>query len=124
MLSALRRWLGGMAVSSLSCALCVSGLRVGSSPFQIQREEFRENLLIAHLGVPAVGGEDGGVELLVGEGEPGRALVVEVRQGALLEALTLLLRRICAPIALTTRPRLRVTWCSQNLSVLIPKARS
>ena len=56
-----------------------------SRPFLIQRQQLLEDLLVAHLGLPAVGGEDGGVELGVGEGEPGGALVVEVRQGALLE---------------------------------------
>jgi len=34
---------------------------------------------------PAVGGEDGGVEFLMGEVEPGGALVVEVGEGPLFE---------------------------------------
>lgn len=36
---------------------------------------------------PAVGGGDGGGELLVGQGQPGGAFVVELGQGALLQLL-------------------------------------
>ena|ERR1017187_7556954 len=52
---------------------------------QIQGQQLRQDVLVAHPRVPAVGGEDGGVELLMGQVEPGRPLVVEVRQRAFLE---------------------------------------
>jgi hypothetical protein len=35
--------------------------------FQVQCQHRREDVFVAHVGLPAVGGEDGGVELLVGE---------------------------------------------------------
>ena len=50
---------------------------------QIQREQFFKNFIIAHGGVPAVGGEDCRVEFAVRVVEPRRALVVEIRQRAL-----------------------------------------
>ena len=57
------------------------------SPFDTLRFNSRSSLkqlLVRNAGVPAVGGEHGLVELLVGQVEPGRALVVEVRQRPLL----------------------------------------
>ena len=56
--------------------------------FQIQRQQSPEDFVIWQLGgviSPAVGGGDGFVEFLVREIEPGRTLVVEVGQRALLE---------------------------------------
>ena len=46
---------------------------------KIQFEEFFQDLVVGQRGVPAVGGEDGSVEFLVGQVEPGGAFVVEVR---------------------------------------------
>ena len=43
---------------------------------QIQRQEFLQDLFIAEVGVPAVGGKNGLVEALVGEVEPGGAGVI------------------------------------------------
>jgi hypothetical protein len=60
-------------------------LRGGRRPLEIQRQQLLEDRLVVEIGGPAVGGEDGGVELLVRESEPGRAGVVEVRQSPLLE---------------------------------------
>jgi len=45
---------------------------------EVEGEEGFEERLVGKCGVPVVGGEDGGVELFLGEGEPGGALVVEV----------------------------------------------
>ena len=53
---------------------------------EVQPQKPLKQLLIANGHVPTVSGEDGGVELLVGQVEPGRTLVVEVRQGPLLKA--------------------------------------
>ena len=52
-------------------------------PLKIAREQPLQHLVIADLGRPAVGGEDGGVERCVEVGEPGGAFVVEIRQRAL-----------------------------------------
>jgi hypothetical protein len=54
-------------------------------PLQIQLQQPRQNLLNAHTRIPAIGGEDGGVEFFVGEVEPGGAFVVEVGERALLQ---------------------------------------
>ncbi len=61
------------------------GCRRGWLRALIQGEKGGEEVGVGHGGVPAVGGEDGGVELLVREVEPCRALVVEIRQGALFQ---------------------------------------
>ena len=53
---------------------------------QIQRQ-LLQNLFIAHGWIPAVGGEDGGVEFAVGEVEPGGAFVVEVGERAFFELI-------------------------------------
>ena len=53
--------------------------------FEVEGEEGGEEVVVGHRWVPAVGGEDGGVEFFVGEGEPGGALVVEIGERALLE---------------------------------------
>jgi hypothetical protein len=45
--------------------------------FKIKREKCGEEVVVGDGGVPAVGGEDGGVESFVGQVEPGGALVVE-----------------------------------------------
>jgi hypothetical protein len=54
---------------------------------KIERQESGQEFVVGKFAGPAVGGEDGGVELLVREVEPGRALVVEIRERALLELL-------------------------------------
>jgi hypothetical protein len=54
-------------------------------PPQVEREQPLQNLLVAEVGRPAVGGGDGSVEAAVGQGEPGGTLVVQVRERALLE---------------------------------------
>jgi hypothetical protein len=59
--------------------------RFGS--LQIQLQQLRQYLLVAHPRVPAVGGEDSGVKLLVSEVEPGGPGIVEVRQPPLGEFL-------------------------------------
>jgi len=51
-------------------------------PLPVQRQQPRQHLLVRQVGRPAVGGEDGGVELAVGQVEPGGPLVVEAREGA------------------------------------------
>ena len=48
---------------------------------KVQGEEPFQELFIVQIGGPAVGGGDGGVEFLVGEVEPGGALVVRVCEG-------------------------------------------
>jgi hypothetical protein len=52
---------------------------------KVQGEEPLQELLIAQISGPAVGGGDGGVELLVREGKPCGALIVKVRERALLK---------------------------------------
>jgi len=54
-------------------------------PFKVEGEETFEDVIVGELVGPAVGVEDGVVELLVGEVEPGGALVVQVGERALLE---------------------------------------
>ena len=44
-----------------------------------------QNLFIAQISGPAIGGGDGGVEFLVYQVKPGGALVVKVRERALLK---------------------------------------
>jgi len=55
--------------------------------FQIECQQFGQEFIIAEPQRPAVGGEDGGVEFLVGEVEPSGALVVEVGEVPLFEFL-------------------------------------
>jgi hypothetical protein len=38
---------------------------------EVEGEESSEEVVVRHWEVPAIGGEDGGVEFLVGEVEPG-----------------------------------------------------
>jgi hypothetical protein len=47
-------------------------------PFEVQGEEFLEDLFVGEVRGPVVGGEDGFVELRVRVREPGRAFVVEL----------------------------------------------
>lgn len=54
-------------------------------PLQIQGEQAGERVLGRNVLGPTVGGGDGAVERVVGVGEPTRALIVEIGQGALLE---------------------------------------
>ena len=63
--------------------LCGLGLFFGT--LKVQGEEPFQDLFIAQIGGPAVGGGDGGVEFLVREVKPGGALVVEVRERALFQ---------------------------------------
>ena len=58
-----------------------------SRPLQIQRQQPPQDFLSRQIRRPAVGGGDGGVEFLVGQGEPGGAFVVEVGQGAFFQVL-------------------------------------
>jgi hypothetical protein len=51
--------------------------------FQVQRQQLFQDLLIAQIGRPAVGGKDGGIQFFVRQVEPGGTGVVEVGQGAL-----------------------------------------
>ena len=48
----------------------------------VQGEQTGEDFLIGKVGRPAVGGEDSFVEGAVGVGEPTRAVVIQVGQGA------------------------------------------
>lgn len=52
-----------------------------TGPFQIERQQPRQNIVIAQVIRPAIGGKDGGIEFLVDVVEPGGALVVEVGEG-------------------------------------------
>ncbi len=54
-------------------------------PFQIQRQQPRQNLLVAQIVRPAVGVEDGSVEPLVRGVQPRRPRIVEVGEGAFLQ---------------------------------------
>jgi hypothetical protein len=65
-----------------SCRLSSGGL-----PIEIEGEEAFEDLGVAGVRRPAVGGEDSSVKIVVEVREPGRALVAEVRQGPLREVL-------------------------------------
>jgi hypothetical protein len=49
----------------------------------IQREKPREDFLVGKVGGPAVGGENRFIQSTVGVGEPLRAGVVELGEGAL-----------------------------------------
>jgi hypothetical protein len=66
----------------LNLFICYDGL---PGSFPIQSKKFFEDLLAGQAGGPGVALGDGFVEFLVGEGEPGGALVVEVGEGPLLE---------------------------------------
>ena len=52
---------------------------------KVQGEEPLQELLIAQISGPAVGGGDGGIEFLVRQVKPGGALVVEIRERALFQ---------------------------------------
>ena len=54
-------------------------------PLQVQRQQPLQDLLVGQVVRPAVGVEHGAVELLVGQIEPGWALVVQVGERALLQ---------------------------------------
>ncbi len=58
------------------------GDSVGFRPGEVESEELIEYLLVAHCRVPAIGGEDSGVEHPVRLDQPSRFLVVECGQGA------------------------------------------
>ena len=62
-----------------------TGSGSGLAPLQVQRQQPLQDLLVAQVVRPAVGVEDRLVQLPVGQVQPGRALVVEVGQGALLQ---------------------------------------
>src|ERR1043165_4500058 len=51
----------------------------------IQVEKLRQNVFVAHARVPTICGKYGGVEVFVGQIEPGRALIVKIGQRAFLE---------------------------------------
>ncbi len=55
-------------------------------PHVVESEEPLKNLVVGHVDGPAIGGEDGCIESAVGVGEPGGALVVQVRERALGQA--------------------------------------
>src|SRR4029077_16848732 len=75
-----------LTVAAITCRAYGPGsFRRGA--FEVECEEFLEKLVVGQGGVPAVGGEDGGVEAAVGEVEPGGALVVEIRERPLGQAL-------------------------------------
>ena len=54
-------------------------------PFEVEGEQAFEDGVVEEVGGPGAGVEDGLVERVVREVEPGRALVVEVGEGSLLE---------------------------------------
>ena len=62
-----------------------SCLLLSTGPFEVQGQQAFEDVVVGEVVGPAVGVEDGVVERLVGNVEPGRALVVEVGEGALLQ---------------------------------------
>lgn len=53
----------------------------------IEGEQFGQELIIAQRHRSTVGGEDGGGEFLVGEVEPGGAMIVEIGEGQFFELL-------------------------------------
>src|SRR5579871_4148676 len=55
-------------------------LTAPSSPLQVQPEQPFQDLLIGQVYRPAVGGEDGGIQLLMRHVLPGRSLVIETGQ--------------------------------------------
>lgn len=57
----------------------------GAAALQVERQQAGDDLFVTEIVRPAVGGEDGLVQRPVGQVEPGRALVVQVGQGALFE---------------------------------------
>ena len=69
----------GFGFPDFGCLLLLGGA------FEVQGEQPLQDLLVGQVGGPAVGGGYGGVEFLVGQVQPGGALVVEVGQGALFE---------------------------------------
>src|SRR5919198_2576555 len=77
-----------IAVAGTASSLIVSAdCSIGSGGFalQVKRQEPLEDFLVCDVARPAVGVQHRLVKLLVGELEPGGALVVEVGEGALLE---------------------------------------
>ncbi len=56
-------------------------------PLEVECEQRSQEIVIAHVGVPAVGGEDPFVEFAVGQIEPGGTFVVEIGQRPLFELL-------------------------------------
>src|SRR5450759_4199842 len=52
---------------------------------EVELEQLFEDHVVPGVRRPSVGGKDGPVEIIVSVGEPGRALVVEVRQCAFRE---------------------------------------
>ena len=71
--------------ASVARFFCRRGFGFIGGAFQVEGEKFSEDLFVAEIGGPAVGGGNGGVEFLVRKVKPGGALVVEVRERALLE---------------------------------------
>src|SRR6266516_2719491 len=61
------------------------GFRFFGGAFKVQGEKLFENLFVAQLAGPAVGGGHGRVEFLVREIKPRGTLVVELRERALFE---------------------------------------
>jgi hypothetical protein len=56
-------------------------------PLQVQRKQPREEIVVGEVGGPPICGEHSFIESLVGEIEPRRPFVVEVREGPLREFL-------------------------------------
>ena len=63
--------------------LDLGGLGFRGSAFEVQGKQVLQDLFVCKIGGPAVGGGHGGIQFLMGEVQPGGALVVEVREGAL-----------------------------------------
>ena len=77
----------------------------------VQRQQGRKQVVVVHGRIPAVGGEDGGVQLLVCDIQPSRALVVEARQ---VPGLAVLPRQPFVPLG-DQFPRGVGDGCSGNL---------
>ena len=83
----------GRAGEIQATAAGLAGAWAGLTPARawVEREQALEDLLVGEVGGPAVGGGDCCVQLPVNVAEPGRALVVELGERALLQVLGALL---------------------------------
>ncbi len=79
---------GGGVISTQALRPLTRSLRFFAAAFQVEFQELGEQLVVREFVRPAVGGEDGFVELAVRNFEPHRTLVVEVCQRSLLELLS------------------------------------